>query len=146
MKLRTNIFYVSVLVIDCHCVGECTLSTRHRLQIRILSIMKREQTKKGASIGCVWVSSCFIDPSHVVFSLNRKNPKEAQWNARAWPLGSIPLVLSSWQLMNPPASTIGLNLNQAFSSPATKLIIIMFIGSIVTSSRAERSSILPLLV
>ena len=75
MKLRTNIFYVSVLVIDCHCVGECTLSIRHRLQIRILSAMKKEQTKKGASIAGVWVSSCFIDPSHVVFSLNRKKSK-----------------------------------------------------------------------
>jgi len=40
--------------------------------------MKKEQTKKGVSIAGVWVSSCFIDPSHVVFSLNRKNPKEAQ--------------------------------------------------------------------
>jgi hypothetical protein len=75
MKLRTNIFYVSVLVIDCHCVGECTLSIRHRLQIRILSAMKKKQTKKGASIAGVWVSSCFIDPSHVVFSLNRKKSK-----------------------------------------------------------------------
>ena len=75
MKLRTNIFYLSVLVIDCHCVGECTLSIRHRLQIRILSAMKKEQTKKGAIIAGVWVSSCFIDPSHVVFSLNRKKSK-----------------------------------------------------------------------
>jgi hypothetical protein len=52
-----------------------TLSMRHRLQIRILSAMNKEQTKKGASIAGLWVSSCFIDPSHVVFSLNRKIQK-----------------------------------------------------------------------
>jgi hypothetical protein len=75
MKLWTRIFYVSVLVIDCHCVGAYTLSMRHRLQIRILSAMNKEQTKKGASITGLWVSSCFIDPSHVVFSLNRKKSK-----------------------------------------------------------------------
>jgi hypothetical protein len=75
MKLRTSIVYVSILVIDCHYVGECTLSMRHRLQIRIMSAMNKEQTKKGASIAGVWVRSCFIDPSHVVFSLNRKKSK-----------------------------------------------------------------------
>jgi hypothetical protein len=75
MKLRTSIFYVSVLVIDCHCVRACTLSMRHRLQIRILSAMNKEQTMKGTSIPGLWVSSSFIDPSHVVFSLNRKKSK-----------------------------------------------------------------------
>jgi hypothetical protein len=75
MKLRTSIFYGSVLVIDCHCVRACTLSMRHSLQIRILSAMNKEQTMKGTSIPDLWVSSSFIDPSHVVFSLNRKKSK-----------------------------------------------------------------------
>jgi len=75
MKLRTSIFYVSVLVIDCHCVRACTLSMRHSLQIRILSAMNKEHTMKGTSMPGLWVSSSFIDPSHVVFSLNRKKSK-----------------------------------------------------------------------
>jgi hypothetical protein len=75
MKLRTSILYVSVLVIDCHCVRACTLSMRHSLQIRILSAMNKEHTMKGTSIPGLWVSSSFIDPSHVVFSLNRKKSK-----------------------------------------------------------------------